>query len=50
MPRTKRKLKNRAKNHVRHVKKATKRRTFAAGGNRCANTRRARKLRKLAAK
>ncbi|MBL8636260.1 MAG: hypothetical protein JNM40_23750 [Myxococcales bacterium] len=50
MSRTKRKTSTRAKSHIAGVKARRKRRITAAGGARNVNTRRARRLRRLAAK
>jgi hypothetical protein len=50
MPRTKRKLKGRSRAHIRHVKAEHNKRVRAAGGPRSANTRKARRLRRLAKK
>jgi hypothetical protein len=50
MARTKRKVKYRAKAHIKHVKSEHKKRIRAAGGNRTAQTRSRRRARRLAAK
>lgn len=50
MARTKRKTKTRARAHVAHVKKERKTRVRAAGGRRTAQSRSARRQRRLAAK
>ncbi len=50
MARCKRKLKTRARAHVKHVRAARKRRIGAAGGNRTAISRSARRRRHLAKK
>jgi hypothetical protein len=50
MARTKRKLKTRARAHVKHVRAERKKRIHAAGGQRTANTRSKRRMRRLAAK
>ncbi|MFO0623819.1 MAG: hypothetical protein U0745_20690 [Polyangia bacterium] len=50
MSRTKRKTSTRAKTHIAGVKSRRKRRIKAAGGTRNVTTRRARRLRRLAAK
>ena len=50
MPRTKRKLKGRAKAHVRFVKSERSKRVRASGGTRSALSRKSRRVRRLAAK
>lgn len=50
MARTKRKLKGRARTHIKHVKAERKKRLRAAGGRRTANTRSRRRAKRLAAK
>lgn len=50
MPRTKRKLKGRAKAHVRFVKSEHRKRVRASGGTRSAVSRKSRRMRRLAAK
>jgi hypothetical protein len=50
MARTKRKLKTRARAHVRFTKSERKKRVRAAGGSRTARSRSTRRARRLAAK
>lgn len=50
MPRTKRKLKGRAKTHVRFVKSERRKRVRAAGSTRGALSRKSRRIRRLAKK
>lgn len=50
MARTKRKMKTRARAHVKHVRSERKKRIRAAGGHRTANSRSKRRMRRLAAK
>lgn len=49
MARTKRKVKNRAKSHIKHIKAARKKRIRAGGGYRTAETRSRRRASRRAA-